>query len=147
MSLSQHEVIDPWVPANVSFGHSLFSNDVTSVLDKRMAPVIYLLSGSEDPLDFGGLGELSVNDKYDVEKVLIGHDELGFEMFSTKKKVKPQHRHRRRMKLKDEHGHRHNLITLKEIIRPVSVISPSIFGITAKGASENKVRHREELCR
>ncbi|GMH51543.1 hypothetical protein TL16_g01034 [Triparma laevis f. inornata] len=153
MPLSQHEVIDPWIPMLVSFGNTLFSADVVSDLDARMAPSIWILTGSEVPLDFGGLEELSIQEKYDIERVLIGHDDFGFEKFQNKKTLKPQHNHRRRQKLQDEHGHRHNLVALKELLRPTSVINPAIFGITAKGASGNKtgvggrtVWHSEQRC-
>jgi hypothetical protein len=61
--LSQHEVIDPWVPHLVSFGNKLFSENVDSDIDSRIAPSIWILNGSEVPLDYGGMEEVSTKNK------------------------------------------------------------------------------------
>jgi hypothetical protein len=85
--------------------------------------------------------------------IIAANSKLRSSQFQNKKILKPQHNHRRRDKIKDSYGYRHNLIALKEVLRPVSVINPAIFGITAKGASGNKtgvggrtIWHSEQRC-
>ena len=137
MPSAQHEICDPWVLSRVFKSESLEKEELISDINERLAPVIYLLNGSEKERDFGGLEEPSVEDKYDIEKVVVGHDDLGFEIKESKKYLKPQHKHRRRMEVKGDHGLRHNIVTGREIIRPVMEINPAIFGVTSKGATSN----------
>ena len=120
---AQHEICDPWVVSRVFKGESLEREELVSNLNERLAPVIYILSGSEREKDFGGFKEPGPEEKWDIEKVVVGHNDLGFEIKQTKRYLKAQHKHRRRMKVKGGHGLRHNIITDKEIIRPVWQVS------------------------
>tara|TARA_B110000971_G_scaffold206850_1_gene230480 strand:- start:348 stop:629 length:282 start_codon:yes stop_codon:yes gene_type:complete len=88
------------------------------------------LSGSEVESDFGGMEEPIANLKYDSIEKVVGHNDLGFEIVELEKKLKPEHCHRRRMTKFNSHGFRQNLLTSKEILRPIARIAPSIFGIT-----------------
>ena len=148
-----HETCDPWIPLNTVEGKSVAKDKLVSDLDSRTAPVIYLLNGSEQPPDFGGLEEIPPNMKYDSEKVLVGHDDLGFEVWQVRKRLKPEHRNRRRMGQLGKYGLRHNALVSKEIMRPIWQINPTIFGVTSKGATANKtgvtgrtIWHSKQRC-
>jgi hypothetical protein len=153
MPPAQHEIIDMIVPQNMNVPTAITENGLDSALNTRIAPVCYILSGSEVPLDFGGLSELLSDEKYDKEEVVVGYNDLGFEIKEVKLTLKARNRNRRRMTSIDPHGFRQNLMVTREILRPVSVISPAVFGITAKGASSNHtavggrtIWHSEQRC-
>ena len=153
MPMAPHETIQCIIPQNMHFPTSLYENGLDSMLNARIGPVCYILSGSEVPLDYGGIKELLIDEKYDREEVVTGYNDLGFEIKETKLLLKPRNKNRRRMTQIDEHGFRQNLLVLGEIIRPIAEISPAIFGITAKGASANQtsmgsrtIWHSEQRC-
>lgn len=176
MPLAPHETIDFVVPMNMNFPTSLYEAGLDSNLNTRCAPVCYILTGSEVPVDYGGEGEQHPDEKYappapaiqnlslsnsnsaplpryDKEEVVVGHNDLGFEIKEVKNVLKPRNMNRRRMTDMDDHGYRQNLVVTGEIIRPVTRINPAIFGITAKGASANKIGvggrtiwHSEQRC-
>ncbi len=153
MPLAQHETVEPFIPFYAAEPKSILNISLDSKYNTRTAPVTYILSGSEMPEDFGGLAELHIDEKYNIEDVVVGHNDLGFEIKERRRHIKPQHKNRRRMTMLDEHGFRQNVVALREIIRPVVAINPAIFGITAKGASLNKtavqgrtIWHSEQRC-
>ena len=157
--LAKHEIIPNIIPKFVAECEAIRSVELDSALNVRKAGRCFILSGSEVARDFGGLDEPIPSVKFEYYDVVVGHNDLGFEVKEQHKRLRPEHNHRRRMTRIDENGFRQNLISTKEIIRPVGKINANIFGITQRGASKNncgvngrtiwhsKQRCMEQLCR